>query len=148
MQENQDIFFESLRQGKMFLGVGANIFTDITKNEDQVTAYVIDEKDRSFNMKLTYGYFIKDTHPIGIGFKYGTNELNSIYQNLLLDTIDYHDVSSGFYVLPRVTGDVVTLNVSPSGSRSTGATSTCAPPSCPRTTGRRSSCVSSTARPT
>ena len=33
------------------------------------------------------------------------------------DTIDYHDVSSGFYVLPRVSGDVVTLNVSPQLSR-------------------------------
>ncbi len=33
------------------------------------------------------------------------------------DTIDYHDVSSGFYVLPRVSGDVVTLQVSPQLSR-------------------------------
>ena len=33
------------------------------------------------------------------------------------DTIDYHDVSSGFYVLPRVSGDVVTLKVSPQLAR-------------------------------
>ncbi len=33
------------------------------------------------------------------------------------DTIDYHDVSSGFYVLPRVNGDIVTLKVSPQLSR-------------------------------
>ena len=33
------------------------------------------------------------------------------------DTIDYHDVSSGFYVLPRVNGDRVTLSVSPQLSR-------------------------------
>ncbi len=33
------------------------------------------------------------------------------------DTIDYHDVSSGFYVLPRVNGDRVTLQVSPQLSR-------------------------------
>ena len=33
------------------------------------------------------------------------------------DTIDYHDVSSGFYVLPRINGDRVTLLVSPQLSR-------------------------------
>ncbi len=33
------------------------------------------------------------------------------------DTIEYHDVSSGFYVLPRVNGDRVTLLVSPHLSR-------------------------------
>ena len=33
------------------------------------------------------------------------------------DSIDYHDVSSGFYVLPRVSGDMVTLQVSPQLSR-------------------------------
>lgn len=33
------------------------------------------------------------------------------------DTIDYHDVSSGFYVLPRLSGDRVTLHVSPKLSR-------------------------------
>ena len=33
------------------------------------------------------------------------------------DTIDYHDVSSGFYVLPRLNGNRVTLLVSPQLSR-------------------------------
>ena len=33
------------------------------------------------------------------------------------DTIEYHDVSSGFYVFPRVNGDRVTLLVSPQLSR-------------------------------
>lgn len=33
------------------------------------------------------------------------------------DTIDYHDVSSGFYVLPRVNGDRVTLFISPQLAR-------------------------------
>ncbi len=33
------------------------------------------------------------------------------------DTIEYHDVSSGFYVLPRLNGDRVTLLVSPHLSR-------------------------------
>jgi type II secretory pathway component GspD/PulD (secretin) len=33
------------------------------------------------------------------------------------DTIEYHDVSSGFYVLPRINGDRVTLLVSPQLSR-------------------------------
>jgi type II secretory pathway component GspD/PulD (secretin) len=33
------------------------------------------------------------------------------------DTVEYHDVSSGFYVLPRVNGDRVTLLVSPHLSR-------------------------------
>ena len=33
------------------------------------------------------------------------------------DTIQYHDVSSGFYVLPRVNGDRVTLQISPQLSR-------------------------------
>lgn len=35
------------------------------------------------------------------------------------DTVEYHDVSSGFYVLPRVNGDRVTLLVSPQLSRVT-----------------------------
>ncbi len=33
------------------------------------------------------------------------------------DTIEYHDVTSGFYVLPRVNGDRVTLQVAPQLSR-------------------------------
>ncbi len=33
------------------------------------------------------------------------------------DSIEYHDVTSGFYVLPRITGDRVTLLVSPQLSR-------------------------------
>ena len=33
------------------------------------------------------------------------------------DTIDYHDVSSGFYVLPRVNGDRVTIFISPQLAR-------------------------------
>ncbi len=36
---------------------------------------------------------------------------------VIQDTIDYHDVSSGFYVLPRVNGDRVTLQISPQLSR-------------------------------
>ncbi len=32
---------------------------------------------------------------------------------VIQDTIEYHDVNSGFYVLPRVNGDLVTLFVSP-----------------------------------
>lgn len=35
------------------------------------------------------------------------------------DTVEYHDVSSGFYVLPRVNGDRVTLLVAPQLSRVT-----------------------------
>ena len=33
------------------------------------------------------------------------------------DTIEYHDVTSGFYVMPRVNGDRVTLQVAPQLSR-------------------------------
>jgi type II secretory pathway component GspD/PulD (secretin) len=36
---------------------------------------------------------------------------------LVQDTIDYHDVTSGFYVLPRVSGERVTLLVAPQLSR-------------------------------
>ncbi|NKB36675.1 MAG: hypothetical protein GKR93_05810 [Gammaproteobacteria bacterium] len=36
---------------------------------------------------------------------------------VIQDTINYHDVSSGFYVLPRVNGDRVTLQISPRLSR-------------------------------
>jgi type II secretory pathway component GspD/PulD (secretin) len=36
------------------------------------------------------------------------------------DSIDYHDVSSGFYVLPRVNGDRVTLFISPQLARAQG----------------------------
>lgn len=51
--------------------------------------------------------------PIANRNAYVTHGGNFVVQ----DTIDYHDVSSGFYVLPRVSGDRVTLQVSPQLSR-------------------------------
>ena len=38
---------------------------------------------------------------------------------LVQDGVEYRDVSSGFYVLPRISGDIVTLMVSPQLSRVT-----------------------------
>lgn len=89
-------YMESLKKGKMFLGVGANLFTDNTQNQDRLTAYVLEESDRNFNIKLAYGYFIKDMKPVGIGFKYVTNELTSTYETLLLDTVNYTEINNDY----------------------------------------------------
>ena len=87
---------KSLKKGMMFLGLGVNLFTNNTKNQDRFVNYVLDESDRNFNLKLIYGYFIKDTHPVGVSFKYVTNELNTTYQSLLGDTILYKEISNDY----------------------------------------------------
>lgn len=91
-------FAESLKKGKMFLSVGANLFTDVTKNQDQFTSYTLDESDQQFNVKLAYGYFIKDTHPIGVGFKYVNNNFESTYETLLLDTVNYSERNNDYII--------------------------------------------------
>ena len=89
---NENPFTESLKAGNMFLGVGTNLFTDVTRNQDVLDYYVIDETDRRFNLRVVWGYFIKDTNPVGIGYRYKTNKLNTTYENALTDTITYEEI--------------------------------------------------------
>jgi len=98
IENEENPFAESLKKGKMFLSIGANLFTDNIKNQDQFTSYTLDESDQKFNIKLAYGYFIKDTHPIGIGFKYVRNNLTSTYETLLGDTVDYSERNNDYIV--------------------------------------------------
>ena len=89
-------YIESFKKGKKFLGVGANLFTDNFQNQDRLTAFILDETDRNFNIKVVGGYHIRDMHPVGIGFKYVTNELTSTYETLLLDTVDYTEINNEY----------------------------------------------------
>lgn len=91
-------YIESLKKGKKMLGIGANLFTDNTQNQDRLTAFILDETDRNFNIKVVAGYHIRDMNPVGIGFKYVTNELTSTYETLLLDTVNYTEINNDYIV--------------------------------------------------
>ena len=77
-------------KGGFLFSIGTNLNTFVTKNEDQFVYYVLDEKDTRFNIKLGFGYYIKDTHPIGFGFRYYYDQTASIYENPIGDTIHYN----------------------------------------------------------
>ena len=96
IQSEPNPYIESLKKGKRFLGVGANLFTDNFQNQDRLTAFILNETDRNFNIKVVGGYFIKDMKPVGIGFKYVTNELSTTYETLLLDTVDYTEINNSY----------------------------------------------------
>ena len=89
-------FDEALKKGNFVLSVGVNFFTNVVKNEDQLIYYALDDYERNLNIKLGAGYFIKDNHPIGIGFRYFSRTSNVVYENIQQDTITYNEESRDY----------------------------------------------------
>ena len=84
-------YYNSLSKGNFILSLGTNLNTYVSKNEDQLVYYVLDEKNTRFNIKLGFGYYIKDSNPVGAGFRYYYDKSSITYENAVGDTINYNE---------------------------------------------------------
>jgi len=89
-------YYNALCKGNFILSLGTNLNTYTSKNEDQLLYYVLDEKNTRFNIKLGFGYYIKDTNPVGVGFRYYYDKSNIIYENAIGDTINYNELTNEY----------------------------------------------------
>lgn len=90
--------FKPFAKGNFIFGVGTNFNTEVSKNEDRDINFIIDEQDKQFNIKIGLGYVIADDHPIVLGFRYFSDKLNSIYENVIGDTISANSLEREFIV--------------------------------------------------
>ena len=88
--------FNALSKGKHFFGVGTNFNTSVAKNEDDFIIFILDEENTRFNIKLAFGYNIRDNHPVGIAFRHFYDKENIVYENTLRDTISSNSVRKDY----------------------------------------------------
>lgn len=90
-ESKNDSTFYAFEKGNFYLSVGANFSSDVSKNSDEFIYYVIDEKEDNFNIKLGFGYMIKDGKSVGIGYRYKSKSINTLYETSIGDTINYQE---------------------------------------------------------
>jgi len=100
------IKYNSLEKGNYLFSIGANVGTTTFKNEDELIYFILNEKESKFNIKLGFGYFIKDYTPIGVGFRYKYYDSKLEYETVVGDTIQYnerenHYISNIFYGISK-----------------------------------------------
>ena len=86
-------YYNSLSKGNFILSLGTNLATDVNKYEDQFLYYVLDETNTRFNIKLGFGYYVKNTNPVGVGFRYFYDKSQITYENAIGDTVNYNSQS-------------------------------------------------------
>lgn len=78
---------EGLEQGKYSFSIGVNFGQFINKNEDAYTYYILDDKNIKYNVKLGFGYNVRDMKNVGIGLRYYHDKYDIEYENVVGDTI-------------------------------------------------------------
>lgn len=79
---------EGLQKGNYAFSVGMNFGQYTSKNEDAFIYYVLDEQNIKYNIKLGFGYNIKENRAVGVGFRFINEDTSIEYENAVGDTIN------------------------------------------------------------
>lgn len=96
LTEIDNVIINSLTKGRVSAGIGGRFKTDLDKNFDDYSQYVLEQKDKDFFLRLTGSYFIKDRQSLGIFGRYGEFKSDYTYLTVLKDTVHNITTESGF----------------------------------------------------
>lgn len=96
LTEIDNVIINSLIKGRVTVGIGGRFKTDLDKNFDDYSQYVLEQKDKDFFLRLTAGYFVKDRQSVGIFGRYGDFKSDYTYVTVLGDTVHNITTESDF----------------------------------------------------
>jgi hypothetical protein len=96
LEESDDVIINSLVKGRVTVGIGGRFKTDLDKNFDSYSQYVLEQKDKDFFLQLNASYFVKDRQSLGIFGRYADFDSNYAYITVLGDTVRNKTSESSF----------------------------------------------------
>jgi len=86
--ERDSIVLKSLKKGRVTAGVGGRFKTDLNKNFDDYSQYIIEQNDKDFFLRLTASYFVKNRQSVGVFGRFSKFNSTYSYVTVLGDTIN------------------------------------------------------------
>jgi hypothetical protein len=94
-EEIAPVVTEALKKGTFTFGAGGRYRSDVDKNYDDYTTYVLEQNEKDFFIRIGLSYFIKDQNSLGIFASYADLDLSSDYITVVGDTINNKASESG-----------------------------------------------------
>jgi len=96
LEERENVIINSLVKGRITVGIGGRFKTDLDKNFDNYSQYVLEQNDKDFFLRLNASYFVKDRQSLGIFGRYADFSSDYSYITVLGDTVYNKTSESSF----------------------------------------------------
>lgn len=93
---SEEFVRDELKKGIFTIGVGGRYKTNIDKNYEYFSSYVLEKKDKDLFLRLAISYFIKDKNSLGIFTSYSNFKSDYNYVTVVGDTVQNHTTESDF----------------------------------------------------